>query len=135
MDCLFCKIVNKEIPGKVVYENDHVLAFLDINPRSTGHSVVIPKVHAKNISELPDGEVQPFFAAVKHVVGLIKESLSPDGFTLGMNYGEVSGQEVDHLHFHIMPRWHGDEGKAIQSVVGSKVEEDLDAIAEKIRNV
>lgn len=131
-DCLFCKIVAKKIPAAIVYEDDHVLAFLDIMPRTTGHTMVIPKVHAPNILELPDAEVGPLFGAVKHVAGMLSKALKPDGITIGMNQGRASGQEVDHLHVHLMPRWHGDGGGSIQSVVNNKPKESVEEIRKKI---
>jgi histidine triad (HIT) family protein len=131
-DCLFCRIVNKEIAAKIIFEDDHVVAFLDIMPRTTGHTLVIPKVHAPNILELPDGEVGPLFAAVKRAAGMLSKALAPDGITIGMNQGRASGQEVDHLHVHLMPRWHNDGGSSIQSVVHSAPKESVDAVLAKI---
>ena len=131
-DCLFCRIAAKKIPAKVIYEDGHVVAFLDVMPRTTGHTLVIPKVHAPNILELADGEVSPLFAAVKHVTGMLTRSLRPDGVTIGINQGRASGQEVDHLHVHLMPRWHGDGGGAIQSIVNAKPKESVDEVAKKI---
>ena len=119
----------------MIYEDDHVLAFLDIKPSTMGHTMVIPKVHAPNIIELPDGEVAPLFAAVKRVDGLLVKSLQPDGITIGINQGRASGQEVDHLHIHLIPRWHNDGGHAVQTVVHSAPKESLDEVAAKIRNM
>ena len=133
-DCLFCKIGAKEIPSEVVHENEHVLAFLDIQPISLGHTVVIPKAHAENISDLPDELVEPYFSAVKLVTDQVKRALSPDGFTLGMNYGRHAGQAIDHVHFHIIPRWEEDGGGSIHSVVQAKPSEQVSVTAERIRN-
>lgn len=132
--CLFCKIGKKEIAAEVVFENDIALAFLDILPRALGHTMVIPKYHAQNLSELPDELVGRFFTTVKKVISQIERALRPDGFTLGMNYGKASGQEVQHLHFHIIPRWHGDGGGPIQRVVENQPKEDIKIIAQKIRD-
>ena len=131
-DCLFCKIAAKQIPAYVVYEDDHTLAFLDIMPRTTGHTMVIPKVHAPNILELPDAEVGPLFSAVKKVAALLTHTLKCDGITIGANQGRASGQEVDHLHVHLMPRWHGDGGSSVQSVINNKPKESLEEIRKKI---
>lgn len=133
--CLFCKIGKKEIAAEVVFENDVALAFLDILPKAPGHTMVIPKHHAQNISELPDELVGPFFQTIKTVVAHIDRALSPDGFTLGINHGKASGQEVQHLHIHIIPRWHGDGGGPIQRVVENQPKEDIKAIAERIRSI
>jgi histidine triad (HIT) family protein len=133
-DCIFCKIALGEIPSDKIYEDDHTLAFLDIEPRSPGHTLVIPKVHAENISDMKVGEVAPFFEATQRVVDMIKKGLEPDGFTMGMNYGRVAGQEVDHMHFHIMPRWSGDAGNSLQSVVANSPKEDTKTILKKIKS-
>ena len=131
-ECLFCKIAVKEIPAQVIYEDDHTLAFLDIMPRTKGHTIVIPKHHAPNILELPDAEVTPLFAAVKKVAEMLSRKLAADGITIGINQGRASGQEVDHLHVHLMPRWHGDGGSAVQSVVNHKPKETLEEMRKKI---
>jgi histidine triad (HIT) family protein len=133
MDCIFCKIVEGEVPAEKVYENDDIVAFLDVNPRSLGHTMVIPKIHVSNLLELPDDKVEPFFKGVKMVSEMIEKALSPSGYTMGLNHGKVSGQVVDHLHFHIIPRFEGDNGGSIQDVINNPSEEKLSDIAEKIR--
>jgi histidine triad (HIT) family protein len=131
-DCLFCKIAAKNIPSQVIYEDDHVIAFLDIVPRAPGHTMVIPKTHAPNIVELPDAEVGPLFVAVKRVADILSKKLKPDGITIGINQGRASGQEVDHLHVHLMPRWRGDGGGSVQSVVNHKPKEPVEEIWKKL---
>ncbi len=130
--CLFCKIVAKEIPAYVVYEDKKTVAFLDIMPRSPGHTMVIPKYHSPNFLELPAEEVTPLFLAVKKVADILMAKLKPDGLTVGINQGRASGQEVDHLHVHLMPRWKGDNGHAVQLVVNNKPKESLTEIQKKI---
>jgi histidine triad (HIT) family protein len=131
-DCLFCKIAAKTIPAKIIYEDDRTIAFLDIMPRSPGHTVVIPKYHAATLVALPDEEIAPLFGAVKKVATLLVSGLRPDGITIGINQGQASGQEVDHLHVHLMPRMQGDGGGSVQSVVHCAPQESLDAIQKKI---
>jgi len=127
-DCLFCKIANKEIPAKIVYEDENATGVLDVNPRSLGHSMILPKRHAGNILELPDGEIKGVFQAVKNLTALLKKKLNPDGFTIGINHGSVSGQTVEHLHIHVIPRWEKDGGGSIHSVVDNKPEKTLDEV-------
>ncbi len=115
--CLLCRIINKEIKSDVVYEDDNVIAILDIHPRAPGHTMVLPKFHAENILDLPDDKIGPLFVAVKKVTQLLKDKHRPDGFTIGINQGKASGQAVDHLHIHIIPRWLDDGGGSIHSVV------------------
>lgn len=132
MSCLFCRIGRKEIPVEVVYEDDHTIAFLDIHPRAPGHTMVIPKGHSATLIELPELELKPLFAAVQRVAAMLERGLSAPGLTIGINQGRVSGQEIDHLHVHLLPRFEGDGGGSIQSVVEHPPDEDLAALRKKI---
>ena len=116
-NCIFCKIISRETNSEIIYEDEKTVAVLDVAPRSLGHSMVLPKVHAENILNLPDKEIEGVFKAVKKVAGILEKTFKPDGFTIGINHGKASGQVVDHLHIHIIPRWHGDAGGSIHSVV------------------
>ncbi len=132
-DCIFCKIIKKEISAEIIYENDDILAILDIQPRTAGHTMVLPKFHAENILEVPDEKIAAVFSGVKKITALLEKSLNPDGFTIGINHGRVSGQEIAHLHIHIMPRWHNDGGGAIHNVVNNPPKESLEEIKNKIK--
>ncbi len=131
-DCLFCKIIEGKIPAQVVYQDDFTIGVLDILPRSVGHTMVIPKKHAETILELDDNEVAEVFKSVKKVVQLLKEKIKPDGFTIGINHGKVSGQAIDHLHIHIIPRFIGDKGGSIHSVVSNPPEKSLQEVRDII---
>lgn len=133
MDCLFCAIAQKQIAAEIVYEDQDTMAFLDIHPRAPGHTVIIPKAHAQNILDLPSPLVHPLFLTLQRVTGMISRTLHPDGFTIGINHGSVSGQTVPHLHLHIIPRFHGDGGGSIHSVVYHPPTEPIAVIAAKIR--
>lgn len=133
MNCLFCKIINKEIPADIIYEDGEVVAVLDIQPRAPGHAMILPKIHIENISELPEKNIGSVFSAVKKIVGLLEKSLKPDGFTIGINHGKVSGQTIEHLHIHVIPRWQGDGGGSVHDAVDNPPEkEDLEKIKNKI---
>lgn len=134
MDCIFCKIINKEIPADVIYEDENALGILDIHPIAPGHCFVIPKFHAENILEIPDDKMGDLFNAVKKTTQLIKETIKPTGFTIGINHGKVSGQAVEHLHIHIIPRWLGDGGKSVHSVVNNPPKESIAEIKARIMN-
>lgn len=134
MECLFCKIANKEIPAEIIYEDSEAVAFLDINPRTTGHTMVIPKIHVENILDLPEEKIDGLFKALKKATDLLNKSLRPDGFTIGINHGKVSGRVVEHLHVHIMPRWFGDGGGSVHDVVNNPPKESLAEIKNKILN-
>lgn len=103
-DCVFCKIVAKEIPALVVYDDDKIMAFLDVNPRFEGHTIIIPKQHAETLTDLDDETAAHLFVVVKKVAEDIKEKLGVEAFNLGNNNGEQAGQVVKHLHIHIIPR-------------------------------
>jgi histidine triad (HIT) family protein len=132
MDCLFCKIANKEMVADVVYENDGAVGVLDVHPVAPGHTMILPKVHAENILDLPKNKIEPVFIAVNEMTKKLQEIFNPDGFTIGINHGKVSGQAVDHLHIHIIPRFKGDGGKSIHSVVDNSPE-SLAEIKEKFK--
>ncbi len=133
-DCLFCKIVHKEIPAYIVHEDDETVAFLDIHPRAPGHTMVISKTHSETFLDLPKDRVGPLFLGVQKVVSQIARALQPDGFTYGANHGKVSGQEVEHLHIHVIPRFTGDGGGSIQSVVNNPPRETIEEISRRIKN-
>lgn len=133
IDCVFCRIIAREIPSLSIYESEKALAFLDIGPRVTGHVMVIPKVHVPVLADLPEAEIGPLFSAVKKVALKIREVLAPDGITIGMNQGEASGQVVPHLHIHLLPRWQNDGGGSVQSIVNKPPQEELPAIQEKLK--
>ena len=107
-DCIFCAIAAGEIPSFKVYEDDLVLAYLDINPFSKGHTLVIPKAHSTGLLETDDATLAAVIARVKKVAAHITAKLGCDGFNVMQNNGEAAGQTVRHLHFHIVPRWKGD---------------------------
>jgi len=117
MDCVFCKLVKGEIPSSKIYEDENNLAFLDVNPHAKGHTVVIPKEHRESFFDLGVEEVKGLWLAVKEVMGRLKEKLDPEGFNVGWNEGEEAGQVVPHLHVHIIPRYVGDGGGSMHSII------------------
>ena len=100
-DCIFCKIVNGDIPSMKVYEDDICLAYLDINPDSDGHTLIIPKKHYKDIYDIPSDTLLHIYETAKKIMDLLKEKLGCDGFCLQQNNGNI--QEVKHYHLHIKP--------------------------------
>ncbi len=131
-DCLFCKIIDGKIPAQVIYQDDFTIGVLDILPRSIGHTMVIPKKHAETILDLSDDEVAKVFQSVKKVTQLLKDKIKSDGFTIGINHGKVSGQAIDHLHVHIIPRFIGDKGGSIHSVVENPPQKSLQEVKDMI---
>lgn len=101
MDCLFCKIVKGEIPSKTLYENDYVKVIMDINPNSNGHSLVIPKKHYTDFTEMDNEMLGSINDAAKLIKDKIYKALNPDGLSLHVNYGLY--QAVKHYHLHLIP--------------------------------
>jgi histidine triad (HIT) family protein len=135
MECLFCGIASGSVPAKLISETPKSLAFLDIHPRALGHALVVPKGHYQNILELPTDLIGDFFRDVQLVTELISKTIQPDGFTIGINQNLVAGQEVDHLHVHIIPRFKGDNGGSVQGVVSNHPNDSLDEVMKKIKNL
>jgi len=130
--CLFCKLASHEIPAKVVAEDAHTFAFLDVHPRAAGHAVVVSKYHCPTLADLPDDEVGPLFLAVKRVADKVLAGLNAEGLTIGINHGTVSGQTIPHLHIHVIPRNESDGGGSIHSVMPDPEAIDLAEVAKKL---
>ncbi|WP_423410674.1 HIT family protein [Heyndrickxia sp. MSNUG] len=109
-DCIFCKIINGEIPSAKVYEDENVLAFLDISQVTKGHTLVIPKVHKENVFALSDEIAANVFSAVPKVANAIKAAYDPIGLNVLQNNGEAAGQSVFHFHMHLIPRYGKGDG-------------------------
>ena len=129
-NCVFCAIADGEIPSFKIYEDDIALAYLDINPFTKGHCLVIPKAHSPDLANTSDETLAAVIARVKKVAAHLKEALPCDGFNILQNNGEAAGQTVMHLHFHIVPRY-GKEEIAFVSHKGDM--DELKALAERIR--
>jgi len=107
-DCIFCKIIAGDIPSHKVYEDEHVFAFLDIGPLSEGHTLIIPKQHAETLDQLSDEAAAACGLACKRIGAAVASATGCAGWNILQNNGEVAGQEVMHVHFHLIPRAEGD---------------------------
>lgn len=107
--CLFCKIISNEIPCTKVYEDDIVLAFLDIHPVNIGHTLVIPKAHHTNLYDTPNETLAHMMTVAKKLSIAVKSALNADGINIEMNNDPVAGQIIFHTHLHIIPRFSGDD--------------------------
>ncbi|MBI3577044.1 HIT family protein [Candidatus Gottesmanbacteria bacterium] len=130
-DCVFCRIIAKEEPAYIIYEDDKALAFLEHRPSSPGHTMVIPKKHGETLVDFSPSELSMVFRAVQTVVKALEKTFATTMLTIGTNYGELSG--VPHLHIHCIPRFPDDGGGIIQSVVYNRPKEDLKTIQERIK--
>ncbi|SES62102.1 histidine triad (HIT) family protein [Methanococcoides vulcani] len=131
MECLFCNIIKGEIPSYKVYEDEVAYAFLDINPCARGHTVVVPKAHYENFTEMPAEEAGALFATVRMIARLVEDAVSADGSNIGLNNKPAAGQLVPHVHVHIIPRSEGDGGGSMHSIVSVPgAADDLEEMAE-----
>lgn len=109
-NCIFCKIGNHEIHGKIVYEDDVCMAFLDLSQATDGHTLVIPKQHFDHVLDVDDETLAHMMKVVKKVALHIQEKMNAKGFNIITNMNEVAGQSVKHFHIHIIPRYEEIEG-------------------------
>ncbi len=130
-NCLFCKIIAGEIPSVNVYEDEYVLAFLDINPVKAGHTLVIPKTHGADVTDSSNEDLAQVMGVVRKIAPKIQQIVGADGFNLMSNTGEAAGQSVFHTHFHIIPRF-ADDGLPMWEHEGATNEERV-ALGVKIR--
>ncbi|MBI4163154.1 MAG: HIT family protein [Candidatus Aenigmarchaeota archaeon] len=125
-DCIFCKILKKEIPSMRIYENEGAVAMLDVKPLAPGHSIVIPKSHIALVEDMKDKEMEHVFSAVRTVLQKVKNSdIKPHGFTIGINDGKAAHQFVPHVHVHIIPRFEKDGGGSVHTIVSNPPSMDL----------
>ncbi len=130
MDCIFCKIIAGEIPSYKVYEDDSVIAFLDINPVNPGHTLLAPKDHRENTLDEPEETLKHMIAVVKKITPAIMRAAGAEACNIGINNGAIAGQVVMHTHWHIIPRFANDgyqvwSGKPYQEGEAEKIAESI----------
>jgi histidine triad (HIT) family protein len=137
--CNFCKILSGKAQASIVCQDANILAFMDLNPANTGHTLVIPREHWETIYQIPEKALADLFAVVKKVSVAVKKAVCAEGISILQFNERVGGQSVKHFHVHVIPRFRGDAiSKLIGSMLGplefKKAERgDLDKIAKKIR--
>ena len=130
--CIFCEIIKGNIPSKKVYEDDDVLAILDISQLTCGHTLVMPKKHVANIYDCDEETLNRVMAVVRKLAGELTEKLQAGGCNIINNNNEVAGQSVPHLHFHIIPRYSDQDAVSTAfAPKGDKV--DLDEVLARIK--
>lgn len=130
-NCIFCKIVSGEIPSLEIFQDEVVKVFLSIDPASKGHLLVIPKEHFVNVFDCPDDILSHIIKISKKMALLVKEKLKADAINIANNSGKEAGQEVFHLHFHIVPRYK-DDGMKLDLIGKKDLSDDLNVIREII---
>lgn len=134
-DCPFCGIVAGEIPGRIVAETDRTTAFLDANPLAPGHTLVVPNDHHERLDDLPEDLATEVFSTLHRLTPTVEAAVDADATTVAFNNGPAAGQEVPHVHGHVIPRFADDGGAPIHAVAGDRPDlsdDELDAIADRI---
>ena len=135
-DCIFCQIVAGDIPSRTVHETDAAIAFLDANPLAPGHTLVVPKAHFETLEDVPEDAAREVFDALHRLTPVVEGVVDADASNVAFNNGEAAGQEIPHVHGHIIPRFQGDGGRPIHAIAGSRPDlsdDELDDIADRIR--
>ena len=131
-ECIFCKIINREVPANIVYEDERVLAFLDINPISRGHTLIVPKKHYTDIYDVTEDYLKEMAVIAKKMSVAMKKGLGADGVNILHASGEAAQQSVFHFHIHLVPRYRGDK---LDTWPKSRYKEkNLDKVAEEIKS-
>jgi histidine triad (HIT) family protein len=131
-DCVFCRIMAKQIPASVVHEDEHTLAFMDLGQVNPGHVLVAAKAHAENVYALDDVQAAAVFRSVAKVARAVRAVFSPPGLSIYQANGTPAGQTVFHFHIHLVPR-HENDGMNLTWPVKNPPREQLEANAAKIR--
>jgi histidine triad (HIT) family protein len=130
--CIFCKIVQKQATSSIIYEDEAVMVFLDIRPLNLGHTLIIPKTHYVDIFDIPPELLSRIYRVSKQIALVVKKATNADGISIIQQNGKAAGQDIFHLHVHVIPRF---EGQKLQSF--SELREvdraSLDEMAEKIK--
>ena len=130
-DCIFCKIVAGELPAEKIDEDEHTLAFMDINPATRGHALVIPRKHAKDLHEIEPEELAHVIKAAKRLADRAQPALKADGINLINSCGAAAWQTVFHLHVHVVPRY-DDDPLQLPWVPGPGDEDEIAAAAKEL---
>ena len=131
-DCIFCKIAAGEIPSRKIYEDNDLIAIMDLSPTSKGHSLIIPKEHYTNIYDIDEEVAGKAMKLAKKLAGHMTEALGCDGFNILQNNHEVAGQTVFHFHMHLIPRYKDADNNMLKFTSVSFSDEEMDAIREQI---
>lgn len=134
MECIFCKIAAKEIPASVLYEDDDVMVFMDIGPIIKGHALVIPRRHYDPVTETPDEILVKLHLCAKKIAGAQMNGLGADGVNIVQNNGRAAGQEVPHIHVHVIPRFSDDGHHWNWNAKSYEDLKEMEKLAEKMRN-
>ncbi|HTY74833.1 MAG TPA: HIT family protein [Candidatus Nanoarchaeia archaeon] len=131
-DCIFCKIVSKQAPSSIVYEDECVLVFMDLRPVSEGHALVIPKQHYVDIFDIPAELLAETHKVTKAIAAAVKKATCADGISIVQQNGKAAGQDIFHMHVHVIPRFEGQKMPHFDELTVFE-REKLDEMAAKIK--
>ena len=131
-DCIFCKIAAGEIPSRKIYEDSDLIAIMDLNPTSKGHSLIIPKDHCTNIYDIDEDIAAKVMKTAKKLATKMTVALNCDGFNLLQNNGKTAGQTMFHFHMHLIPRYKDADNNMLKFTSVSFSDEEMDAIRNQI---
>ena len=131
-DCIFCKIAAGEIPSRKIYEDSDLIAIMDLNPTSKGHSLIIPKEHCTNIYDIDEDIAAKVMKTAKKLATKMTVALNCDGFILLQNNGETAGQTMFHFHMHLIPRYKDADNNMLKFTSVSFSDEEMDSIRDQI---
>jgi len=128
-NCIFCRIVDGDLPNRTVYEDERTQAFLDANPLAPAHTLVVPKRHHERLNDLPADLAREVMETLHAVVPAVEAAVDADATTVAFNNGESAGQEVPHVHGHVVPRSPDDGGRPIHALFAERPATDDDGLA------
>ncbi len=131
-DCLFCGIVAGDVPAQLVDSDEHTVAFMDINPATAGHALVVPRTHSADLFELSDQDLEHTMVAARRLARRMKAALHPDGFNVLNSCGAAAWQTIFHFHLHVVPRYE-DDPLELPWVPHAGDPDEIAAVAERIR--
>jgi histidine triad (HIT) family protein len=136
--CIFCKIVRKQAPASIIYEDESVMVFLDIRPLNLGHTLVIPKAHYVDIFDTPVNQLSKVHTVAKQVSAAIKKATKADGISIIQQNSKAAGQDIFHFHVHVVPRFEGQKlpsFSALKEVERAKLDEMAKKIKKQLKNL
>jgi histidine triad (HIT) family protein len=131
-DCLFCGIVSGDVPGQVVDSDEHTVAFMDINPATRGHALVVPRTHSTDLMDVSDEDLARTMTAARRLARRMRETLGPDGFNILNSCGAAAWQTIFHFHVHVIPRYEDDPLK-LPWVPGPGDSDEIAEVADQLR--
>jgi len=134
-NCIFCKIVAGKVPARIVVQDERVMAFLDAFPLAAGHTLVVPKAHYVRVQEMDDADSGAVFGLVRNLAGVVESAAGANASTIAVHNDREAGQEVPHVHVHIIPRKPGDGAGPVHSMFHKRPKlspQEMDAILERM---